>query len=588
MTATAGSALASTRPGRLPPGLPLGSRDRGLPDRGRGHRGRPRPVDLGHVRAHVPGHIADGVRRSRRLRPLPPLARGPRPARLARRRVPTGSRCRGRASCRAAARGSSRAAWTSTTGSSTGCSRAASSRWRRSTTGTCRSRWRTPVAGPNATPPSGSPTSRSPRTTASATGCASWITLNEPWCSAFLGYASGAARARPPRAGGRAARRPPPAARARPRARRRCARPARGGARHHAQPLPRAPGERGRGRRRRGPPHRRAAEPHLPRPGAARQLSGGRARRPTDRGFDLDHVQAGDLEIIGAPIDVLGVNYYSSFCVRARQGCRSGRGRTGRASPWVGCDDVDFVSRRLPLTHMDWEVDPDGLRQMLVRLARDYACPPLVITENGAAYRDLPATTGEVDDPERIEFVEAHLRAAPRPSARAWRCAATSCGRCWTTSSGPGATAGGSASCTSTSRPSSARRSPAPTAIARSSPPTDPARLAAPDPRVNMKGLSEESRAGPASSLTRRDGRRAAGCRSTADPPSRRPSAVAPAPARRTSPTRPAAASPAVARRRHRARRPRPAATMSRNSCRSVHGHSYAVCTLAPRRRAAR
>jgi beta-glucosidase len=78
----------------------------------------------------------------------------------------------------------------------------------------------------------------------------------------------------------------------------------------------------------------------------------------------------------------------------------------------VGCGDVDFVSRHLPLTHMDWEVDPDGLRQMLVRLATDYESPPIVITENGAAYRDLPGTTGEVDDPERVQFVESHLRAA--------------------------------------------------------------------------------------------------------------------------------------------------------------------------------
>ena len=63
-----------------------------------------------------------------------------------------------------------------------------------------------------------------------------------------------------------------------------------------------------------------------------------------------------------------------------------------------------------------------------------------------------------------------------RPSARACRCAATSCGRCSTTSSGPGDIADGSVSFTSTSRPSSARPSPAPTAIARSSPPTDPDR----------------------------------------------------------------------------------------------------------------
>ena len=121
--------------------------------------------------------------------------------------------------------------------------------------------------------------------------------------------------------------------------------------------------------------------------------------------------------LLSAPIDVLGVNYYNSFCVGSANG-RAVPLRDRPGSPWVGCDDVEFVSRHLPLTHMDWEVDPDGLRDMLVRLARDYDCPPIVITENGAAYRDLPGTTGEVDDPERIQFVESHLRAALRAVRR--------------------------------------------------------------------------------------------------------------------------------------------------------------------------
>jgi beta-glucosidase len=238
----------------------------------------------------------------------------------------------------------------------------------------------------------------------------SWITLNEPWCSAFLGYASGA----------HAPGRRDPAAALR--------------AAHHlllghglAVTALREAGASGE----LGitlnlyPVH--AASQHPDDIDAARRIDGMQNRifldpvlrgsYPVDvvedltaRGLTVDHVRPGDLDIIRAPIDVLGVNYYSSFCVQGTTGQAPSQHRPG--VPWVGCDDIDFVSRHLPRTHMDWEVDPDGLRQILVRLQREYDCPPVVITENGAAYHDVPAITGEVDDPERIEFVESHLRAA--------------------------------------------------------------------------------------------------------------------------------------------------------------------------------
>jgi beta-glucosidase len=238
----------------------------------------------------------------------------------------------------------------------------------------------------------------------------SWITLNEPWCSAFLGYASGA----------HAPGRQDPAAALR--------------AAHH---LLLGHGLAVAAMRDAGasaelgitlnlyPVH--AASEHCDDIDAARRLDGMQNRifldpvlrgsYPADvvddltaRGLNFDHVRPGDLDVIRAPIDVLGVNYYSSFCVRVATRQPPNQHRLG--VPWVGCDDIDFVSRQLPRTHMDWEVDPDGLRQTLVRLQREYDCPPIIITENGAAYRDLPAITGEVDDPERIEFVESHLRAA--------------------------------------------------------------------------------------------------------------------------------------------------------------------------------
>ena len=123
---------------------------------------------------------------------------------------------------------------------------------------------------------------------------------------------------------------------------------------------------------------------------------------------DLSHVAPGDEAIIAAPLDLLGINYYFGVVVRSGE-------RKGGPSPWVGCEDVEFVSRGLPRTQTDWEIDPDGLHDLLVRVAREYpGAPPLYLTENGVALADRPPTDGVVDDPARIEYLDAHFRAAHR------------------------------------------------------------------------------------------------------------------------------------------------------------------------------
>jgi beta-glucosidase len=63
---------------------------------------------------------------------------------------------------------------------------------------------------------------------------------------------------------------------------------------------------------------------------------------------------------------------------------------------------------------MDWEIYPDGLYDLLVRVKDDYDPPPIYITENGAAYGDHTTHDGEVNDPERKAYIEAHLDAIGR------------------------------------------------------------------------------------------------------------------------------------------------------------------------------
>jgi beta-glucosidase len=109
----------------------------------------------------------------------------------------------------------------------------------------------------------------------------------------------------------------------------------------------------------------------------------------------LPDVRDGDLEAISAPLDFLGINYYTRNIVRADPG-----GGRPAVIPAVGAEH----------TTKGWEVYPDGLTQMLVRLNGDYDLPALYVTENGAAYPDA-RDNGRVEDPERVSYIERHLGA---------------------------------------------------------------------------------------------------------------------------------------------------------------------------------
>ncbi len=119
-------------------------------------------------------------------------------------------------------------------------------------------------------------------------------------------------------------------------------------------------------------------------------------------------VHDGDLELIGAPIDVLGVNYYTSQLFRAGQ-------HSSQPTPHPAAPDAVAVDRpELPRTDMGWEVTPDAFRDLLVGLHRDYTGPagiPLAITENGAAIDDPDPASGPIEDTERIDYLVGHLSA---------------------------------------------------------------------------------------------------------------------------------------------------------------------------------
>ena len=106
-------------------------------------------------------------------------------------------------------------------------------------------------------------------------------------------------------------------------------------------------------------------------------------------------VRPEDREEMGrARPDFLGVNYYTRNVVRAAS-------RPGELFSVV-------PPARGPLTEMGWEIHPEGLREILLRLDREYGRPALYVTENGAACPD------RLEDDDRIGYLRDHLREARR------------------------------------------------------------------------------------------------------------------------------------------------------------------------------
>jgi len=136
---------------------------------------------------------------------------------------------------------------------------------------------------------------------------------------------------------------------------------------------------------------------------------------------DWSFVLPGDLAIIHQPIDFLGVNYYSTATVRMWDGVGARQNADGHkdvgGSPWPGSEHVEFLVQDGPYTAMGWNIAPDGLEELLVSLHRAHPGLPLVITENGAAFDDT-VDDGRVDDPERTDYLRRHFTAAHRAIER--------------------------------------------------------------------------------------------------------------------------------------------------------------------------
>jgi beta-glucosidase len=241
-----------------------------------------------------------------------------------------------------------------------------------------------------------------------------WTTLNEPWCSSFLGYA----------AGGHAPSRTEPAAAL--------------AAAHH---LNLAHGL--------GFHVIKEISPnaevsivnncHVPRPwnwanpgdlDACRQIDALANRifiepfihgrypedliEDTKALTDWSFVKPGDLGTMNDTVDLFGVNYYSSHIVRYndvpnRQVGNDGHGMA-RGWAWPGADHVEFMPVMGPKTTMGWNMDWSAFHGHLLRMQRDTG-KPLMVTENGASFDDIVDADGRIHDANRVQYLHDHMAA---------------------------------------------------------------------------------------------------------------------------------------------------------------------------------
>ena len=126
----------------------------------------------------------------------------------------------------------------------------------------------------------------------------------------------------------------------------------------------------------------------------------------TARGVDLSFVHDGDLGRISTPIDFLGINYYFRNIVR------DAPDEDAPGTPFADLDARPVIPHAAEKTAMGWPVEPEGLTEILVRIKEDYADVPIYVTENGRAVSDYIDPEGDVDDEERVSYLDAHFRAA--------------------------------------------------------------------------------------------------------------------------------------------------------------------------------
>ena len=125
---------------------------------------------------------------------------------------------------------------------------------------------------------------------------------------------------------------------------------------------------------------------------------------PSGNPYDLMGVKDGDTELMKAPLDFIGINYYRRQLVSAIP--------PGEGEATAGVNTFDATEG--PLTDFAWEVWPDSFYELLMRFNKEFNHPVMEVTENGASYTDPPDVHGHVPDQRKIDYTRGYLSAMGR------------------------------------------------------------------------------------------------------------------------------------------------------------------------------
>lgn len=115
------------------------------------------------------------------------------------------------------------------------------------------------------------------------------------------------------------------------------------------------------------------------------------------KNINLPEILKGDMEIINTRIDFLGINYY---CIEFT-----------KYDPKVWPMEFSLTTLNYPTTNYGWAVTEEGITEILLRVTREYGVNQVYITENGASYLDVVNQEGEILDEQRVDYLNRHIKA---------------------------------------------------------------------------------------------------------------------------------------------------------------------------------
>jgi beta-glucosidase len=119
------------------------------------------------------------------------------------------------------------------------------------------------------------------------------------------------------------------------------------------------------------------------------------------KGVTLPPFDEKEMTFMKQPLDFIALNYYNDFYVHA--------------APWVFPDEFELKNpRHIPVNARDWPITENGFADMLLRLKNEYGVSRIMISENGTATHDLVMADHGVEDPQRIDYLRRHIAALHR------------------------------------------------------------------------------------------------------------------------------------------------------------------------------